>query len=47
MKFFPFGFLNLVSCKNGNGVMLINLDFKTFPPFFKNRVECPFKLNRT
>ena len=37
-----------MSCKNCNGLMLVNLIFKIFL-FFKNRVKCPFKpfLNET
>ena len=44
MKFFSLDFRNLMSCKNCNGVMLVNLFFKIFFQFSKNRVECPFKI---
>ena len=43
MTCFCLDFLNLISCKHCNGVMLENLVFLIFPPFFKNRVKCPFK----
>ena len=36
MKFFLLDFLNLMSCKNRDGV-------KFLTQFFKIRVECPFK----
>ena len=42
MKIFLLNFLNLMSCKNHSGVMLLNIFFKTFSQFFKIRVECPF-----
>ena len=45
-KIFLLDFLNRVSCKNRNGVMLVNILFKIFSQFFKIRVECPFKLFR-
>ena len=32
-----------MSCKNCNGVLLVNIFFKIFLQFFKIRVECPFK----
>ena len=32
-----------MSCKNCNGVMLVNIFFKIFSQFFKILVECPFK----
>ena len=32
-----------MSCKNRNGVMLVNIFFKIFSQFFKIRAECPFK----
>ena len=43
MKIFHLDFLNRMSCKNRNGVMLVNVFFKIFSQFFKIRVECPFK----
>ena len=42
-KFFLLDFLNRMSCKNRNGVMLVNIFLKIFSQFFKIRVECPFK----
>ena len=42
MNFFPLDFLNVMNCKNRNGIMLVNLFFTILPPFFKNRFECPF-----
>ena len=42
MNFFLLNFLNLMSCKNRNRVMLVNVFFKIFSQFFKIRVECPF-----
>ena len=42
MKFFLLDFLYWISCKNRNGVMLVNIFFKIFSQFFKIRVECPF-----
>ena len=42
MKFFLLDFLNWMSCKNRNGVMLVNIFLKIFSQFFKIRVECPF-----
>ena len=44
MKLFLLDFLNRMSCKNRNGVMLVNKFFKIVSQFFKIRVECPFKL---
>ena len=43
MKFFLSDFLNRMSSKNRNGVMLINKFLKIFSQFFKIWVECPFK----
>ena len=43
MKFFLLDFLNLMSCKNRDGVKLVNIFLKIFSQFFKIRVECPFK----
>ena len=43
MKFFPLDFLNLMSCKNRNGVMVVNIFLKIFSQFFKIWVECHFK----
>ena len=43
MKFFLLDFPNRMSCKNCNGVMLVNIFFKIFFQFFKIRVECYFK----
>ena len=43
MIFFPLGILNLMSRENCNVVMLVNLIFMIFLPFFKSRVEYPFK----
>ena len=36
----------LMNCKNSNGVMLVNLFLEIFSPFYKNRIECPFKSNQ-
>ena len=36
-------FLNRMSCKNCNGVMLVNIFLKIFSQVFKFRVECSFK----
>ena len=47
MKFFLLEFLNLMSCKNRNGVMLANIFFMIFFQFFKIRVECPFNSSQT
>ena len=43
MKFFLLNFLNLMSCMNRIGLMLVNIFFKIFALFFKIRVECSFK----
>ena len=43
MKFFLLDFLNRISCKKRNGVMLVNIFFKIFSQSFKIWVECPFK----
>ena len=43
MKFFLLDFLNRMSCKNRNGVMLVTIIFQIFSQFFKIRVEWPFK----
>ena len=43
MKFFLLNFLNVMSCKNRNKVMLVNIFFKIFFQFFKIWVTCPFK----
>ena len=42
MKFFLLDFLKRMSCKNRNGVMLVNIYLKIFFQFLKIRVECPF-----
>ena len=44
MKFFLLNILNLMSCKNRNGVVLVNIFFKIFSQFFKIRVQCPFNV---
>ena len=41
-EIFLLDFLNWMSGKNRNGVMLVNIVFKIFSQFFKIRVECPF-----
>ena len=43
MKFFCLDFLYPMSCKNCNDGMLVNLFFNSFPPFFKNGVECFYR----
>ena len=45
MRFFLVNFLNLTSCKNCNGVRLVNIFSKIFSQFFKLRVECPINVN--
>ena len=42
MKFFHLDFLNRMSCKNRNGVMLVNIFLKIFWQFFE-KIECSFK----
>ena len=43
MKIFPLDFLNRMSCKNRNGVMLVNEFFKIFSQFFKIRLKYHLK----
>ena len=47
MKFFSLDFLNLMSCKNRNGVMVVKLFFKICSPFSKIGLNGLFKTPQT
>ena len=42
-EIFLLDFINRMSCKNRDGVMLVNMFFKIFSQFFKIRIECSVK----